>query len=104
MQCVARRIVDRNVLGLIKMWLKAPVEERDGEGTRRMTGGRDSSCGTPQGGVISPLLANLYMNRFLKYWRISGRTAALCDHVVPYSEVLVLVSRGHVSEALVWTK
>ena len=63
MQCVARRIVDRNILGLIKMWLKAPVEERDGDGTRRMLGGRDSSCGTPQGGVISPLLANLRQAR-----------------------------------------
>ncbi len=61
MHCVARRIVDRQILALIKMWLKAPVEERDGDGTRRMTGGKDSTCGTPQGGVASPLLANLYM-------------------------------------------
>ena len=74
MQCVARRIVDRTILSLIKMWLKAPVEERDGDGNRRMTGGKGSKHGTPQGGVISPLLANLYMNRFLKYWRITERT------------------------------
>ena len=60
MQCVARRIVDRDVLRLIKMWLKAPVEERDGKGKRRMTGGRKNTRGTPQGGVASPLLANLY--------------------------------------------
>jgi len=73
MQCVARRVVDREMLRLVKMWLKAPVEERDEKGNRRMTGGRRSTCGTPQGGVASPLLANLYMNRFLKYWRITER-------------------------------
>src|SRR5437870_8404628 len=60
MQSVARRIVDRDVLRLIKAWLKAPVEERDEKGNRRMTGGQSSTRGTPQGGVVSPLLANLY--------------------------------------------
>src|SRR5271165_4670932 len=54
MQSVARRIVDRNVLRLIKMWLKTPVEERDEQGKRRMSGGRHSTCGTPQGGVVTP--------------------------------------------------
>ena len=66
MQCVARRIVDREVLRLIKMWLTVPVEEQDENGKRRLTGGKDRHCGTPQGGVVSPLLANLYMNRLLK--------------------------------------
>src|SRR6266849_4811414 len=72
MQCVARRIVDRQMLHLVGMWLKVPVEERDEQGRRRYTGGRKLQRGTPQGGVISPLLANLYMNRFLKYFRQSG--------------------------------
>jgi RNA-directed DNA polymerase len=63
------------VLRLIKLWLKAPVEERDGNG-------KQSTCGTPQGGVISPLLANLYMNRFLKHWCATGREAAYKAHVM----------------------
>ena len=72
LRCVARRIVDRDMLHLIKMWLKVPVEEWDENGKPRVSGGKKSTCGTPQGGVISPLLANLYMNRFLKYWRLTG--------------------------------
>jgi len=77
MQCVARRIVDRQVLALIKMWLKAPIEERDGDGKRRIVGGKGNMRGTPQGGVASPLLANIYMNRFLKRWRRTGCGEAL---------------------------
>src|SRR5271154_385252 len=72
MQSLARRIVDPDMLRLIKQWLKAPVETTDGDGKRRMEGGRTSRQGVPQGGVISPLIANLYMNRFLKYWRQQG--------------------------------
>ena len=69
MQCVARRIVDKHMLHWIKMWLKVPVEERDENGKRRLTGGEDNDRDTPQGGVISPLLANLYMNRM----RLGGK-------------------------------
>lgn len=104
MQCVARRIVDRTILSLIKMWLKTPVEERDGRGNRRMTGGKSSKQGTPQGGVISPLLANLYMNRFLKYWRITERAQAFRARVVSYADDFVILSRGRAAEALEWTR
>ena len=104
MQSVARRIVDRNVLRLIKMWLKTPVEERDDDGKRRMSGGRRSTCGTPQGGVVSPMLANVYMNRFLKYWRLSGRSSTYQAHVVAYADDFVILSRGYAKEALAWTR
>ncbi|HEX3879538.1 MAG TPA: group II intron reverse transcriptase/maturase, partial [Bryobacteraceae bacterium] len=104
MQCVARRIVDREVLRLIRMWLKVPIEERDEKGNRRMTGGKQNTRGTPQGGVISPLLANLYMNRFLKYWRSTGKGEAFQAQVVTYADDFVILSRGHAKQALDWTR
>jgi len=59
MKMVAKRISDGSVLRLIKSWLRAPVVEEDKDGTRRVI---PNVCGTPQGGVISPLLANVYLN------------------------------------------
>jgi RNA-directed DNA polymerase len=103
-QCVARRIVDRDMLRLIKMWLKVPAQERDENGKPRVSGGKGSTCGTPQGGVISPLLANLYMNRFLKYWRITGRGEVFRAQVVTYADDFVILSRGCAAEALDWTR
>src|SRR5271163_4142287 len=104
LRSIAARIVDRHVLRLIKMWLKAPVEETDPDGRRRMSGGKQSTCGTPQGGVISPLLANRYMNRFLRHWRHQGRGEVFRAHVVNYADDFVILSRGHAEEALEWTR
>ena len=102
MQCVARRIVDRRVLHLIKMWLEAAIAERDQKGNWRYTGGHGK--GTPQGGVISPLLANLYMNRFLKYWRLQGKGEQWRAHIVAYADDFVILSRGYAVEARGWTQ
>ena len=104
MHSVARRIVDRQMLKLIKAWLKAPVEERDERGNRRMTGGKKSKMGTPQGGVISPLLANIYMHRFLRAWRERGKNEQYRARIVNYADDLVILSRGHAEQALEWMR
>src|SRR6202171_6555801 len=67
-------------------------------------GSAGSTCGTLQGGVLSPLLANLYMNRCLKYWRITGRSEVFRARVVTYADDFVILSRGCAAEALNWTR
>ena len=104
MQAVARRISDRHMLALIKSWLKVPVEERDDRGNRRMTGGKKSRHGTPQGGVISPLLANIYMHRYLRAWKERGKGKQYRSRIVVYADDLVILSRGKAAEALAWTR
>ena len=69
-----------------------------------MSGGKCNARGTPQGGVASPLLANIYMNRFLKHWRLTGRGKAFRAHVVAYADDFVILSRGYAAEALAWTR
>jgi len=103
MQSVARRVVDKAMLALIKQWLRAPVETTGGDGKRRMEGGQATRRGTPQGGVLSPLLANVYMNRFLKYWRQTGAGEAWQARIIAYADDFVILSRGHAAEALAWT-
>src|SRR3954466_2206398 len=104
LRSVAARVVDRHVLALLQLWLKTPVEETDQDGRRRMSGGKRSKCGTPQGGPLSPTLANRYMNRFLQYWRQQERGKAYQAHVVAYADDFVILSRGHATEALTWTR
>ena len=104
LKSIAARISDRHILRLIKMWLKAPVEERDEDGGKRMSGGKSAKKGTPQGGVISPLLANRYMNRFLRYWEKTEQPRRLRARIVSYADDFVILSRGKAAEALDWTR
>lgn len=90
LQSVARRVADGKILRLLKLWLKSPVEERDEGGNRRMTGGKKSKRGTPQGGVVSPLLANVYINRLLRHWRKTGASERL-GQIVSYADDFVIV-------------
>ena len=73
------------------------------DGNRRMSVAIDKR-GTPQGGVISPLLSVVYMNRFLKHWRLSGQREAFHAQVISYADHFAILSRGHAEEALTWTK
>jgi RNA-directed DNA polymerase len=101
MKSVTRRVSDRHLLGLIKAWLQMPVEERDERGrTRRTTRHRDEGRGTPQGAPLSPLLANLYMRRFILGWKVLGHEARLDAHIVNYADDFVICCRGSADAAL----
>jgi len=101
LKSVARRVVDRAMLHLIKMWLEAPVEETDEHGKKhRSTRNRDDGKGTPQGAPISPLLSNLYMRRFVLGWKKLGHEKRLGAHIVNYADDLVICCRGRAEEAL----
>jgi len=101
MKSVARRIVDGEMLALIKRWLEAPVEEKDASGhVVRTTRAKDQGQGTPQGGVLSPLLANLYMRRFIVAWKQHGHEQRLDAHIVNYADDFVICTRDQADEAL----
>jgi len=102
MRSLARRIVDRRVLHLIKMWLECAVEETDDRGRKtRTTEAKDSGRGIPQGSPISPLLANLYMRRFVLGWKKLGLEKSLGSRIVTYADDLVILCRkGKAEEAL----
>lgn len=91
---VAERVCDGAILHLIKMWLKAPVMEVDRDGTRRnVGGGKGNRKGTPQGGVISPLLANLYLHILDRIWERHNLQARLGARIVRYADDIVILCR-----------
>ena len=102
MRSLARRIVDKRVLHLIKMWLECAVDETDDRGRKTCTTvAKDSGRGIPQGSPISPLLANLYMRRFVLAWKRLGLERLLGSKIVTYADDLVILCRrGKAAEAL----
>lgn len=91
MACVEMRITDRSVLKLIRQWLKAPVEEKGGKGKPRQQRKRE---GTPQGGVISPLLANLYLHWFDKrFHQKEGPVQFANARIIRYADDFVIMAR-----------
>jgi RNA-directed DNA polymerase len=101
MKSVARRVSDRHLLHLIKMWLTTAVEETDERGRKqRSTQSRDSKRGTPQGSPISTLLANLYMRRFVLGWKILGCERRFNARIVNYADDFVICCKGQADEAM----
>ena len=101
MAVVAERIVDGSILHLIKLWLEAAVIGEDEGGVRRgVGGGRANSRGTPQGGVISPLLANCYLHVLDRIWQRHDLEGRLQARLVRYADDFVVLCRGGVEEAM----
>jgi RNA-directed DNA polymerase len=101
LKSVARRVVDGAMLHLVKMWLVMPVEEEDDRGRReRTTHAKNAGRGTPQGAPISPLLANIYIRRFVAGWKTLGHEARLGARIVNYADDFVICCRGSGAKAL----
>lgn len=99
MKCVARRVSDGQILSVIKAWLNTPVVEITAGGTRRTTEAKDAHRGTPQGGVISPLLANLYFRRFALALRQSALGRQDAVRLINYADDFVMCCKPGYGDA-----
>lgn len=96
-KALEERIADPRIIALVKLWLKSPVVESDG----RYSGGKGQSIGTPQGGVISPLLANIYMNLLDRIVnKMNGYFANLGIRMIRYADDFILMSHEIKQEAI----
>jgi RNA-directed DNA polymerase len=95
LKALRMRVTDRTVLRLIRSWLEAPIVESDDQGRKTV---RRSTQGSPQGGVISPLLANIYLHWFEHlFYRPEGPGSWAKAHLVRYADDFVILARyqGH---------
>jgi group II intron reverse transcriptase/maturase len=90
LQLVAKRMVDKQILRLIKMWLRAPIVEERKDGKKECQG---NDKGTPQGGVISPLLANIYLNVLDTLWVVKKVQERLGARLIRYADGSVILCR-----------
>jgi len=87
MRILARKIADGRVLSLIRSWLNAGIVEPDGHKVK-------PSCGVPQGGVISPLLSNVFLHMLDRYWRVNGlsKQAGADGQLIRYCDDMLIVT------------
>lgn len=95
---VARRVSDRHILRLLTQWLRAPVVVERDDGKRETRGGKRTRRGTPQGGVISPLLANIYLHAFDTAWRASGLERRWQARLIRYADDFVVLCRAQAAQ------
>ncbi len=101
LKSIARRVSDGRLLGLIKAWLEAPVEEDDGEGGKRRTNrARRERKGTPQGSPVSPLLSSIYMRRFILGWKLKGYAQRFGAEIVNYADDFCVLGKAPAAEML----